>query len=414
MTTIKKARYNITLFFLFMVISITCCRAQSIGYGIAGDRARMPVMFENLNNLVVIPVKINGLLPSKFILDSGVSLTLLTEKALCDILDIPCDRRISLPVIGVLDSITGCISTGVRIDLPGVKSYGQNLVVLDEDYLNLKSFLGNNVQGIIGYDLFRNFVVHVDYINKIVTLIEPGHFRPPRRYDKIPVEMISNRPYITCEVTDENGITHDLTLLVDLGASFAIMFEIDSVQVIDIPQKHIETVVGRGLGGDISGYVGRIKQLKIGSYQLEDVIASFYDKYHTPEITPEIRQGAIGGDILSRFHLIIDYPGKAIYVKKNFSFYRTFEFNLSGIEMAASGIGLNQFTITRVIPQSPAERAGVLPGDRIVLFNGKSTEEMTLNELNHQLRLKSGKKIWLKMERDGKKLRCAFKLERSI
>jgi hypothetical protein len=390
------------------------CDAQSIGYQIAGNHKRIPVLFENLNNLVVIPVKINGLLPSKFILDSGVALTILTQKEICNLLDIPCDRKVSLPVIGTLDSVTGCISTGVRIDLPGVRSLGQNLVVLDEDYLNLKNFLGNNVQGIIGYDLFRNFVIEVDYINKTITLIHPDHFKPPRRHDCIPMDIINNRPYIPCVVTTEDGHTVTIPLLMDLGASFAVMFEIDSAQVIDIPFKHIETVVGRGLGGDINGLVGRIKHFRIGSYQLDDVIASFYDKYQTPELSPDIRQGAIGGDILSRFHLFIDYNGKRLYLKRNFSFSRSFEFNLSGMEIVADGLELNQFTVVRIIPESPADRAGVLPGDKIVMFNGRSTEEMTLNELNHQLRIKPGKKIWLRLERDGKWIKRSFTLERSV
>ncbi len=390
------------------------CDAQTIGYRIAGNHKRMPVLFENLNNLVVIPVKINGVLPSKFILDSGVALTILTQKEVCMLLEIPCDRRISLPVIGTLDSVSGCISTGIRIDLPGVRSLGQNLVVLDEDYLSLKNFLGYNVQGIIGYDLFRNFVVEVDYINKMITLIDPDHFKPPRRYDCIPMDIISNRPYLACEVTTEESGSLTIPLLMDMGASFAVMFEIDSAQVIPIPRNHIETVVGRGLGGDIDGLVGRIKHLRIGSYQMDDVIASFYDKYQTPESDPVIRQGAIGGDILSRFHLFIDYGGKKLYLKRNFSFSRSFEFNLSGMEITADGIELNHFTVLRIIPRSPADRAGILPGDKIVMFNGRSTEEMTLNELNHQLRLKPGKKIWLKLERDGRWIKRSFTLERSV
>lgn len=415
LNTIRERRSGIWLLVLSILLgSWIHGGAQTIGYQIAGNHKRMPVLFENLNNLVVIPVKINGLLPSRFILDSGVALTILTQKEVCTLLEIPCDRRISLPVIGTLDSITGCISTGVRIDLPGVRSLGQNLVVLDEDYLNLKNFLGNNVQGIIGYDLFRNFVVEVDYINKMITLIHPDHFKPPRRHDCIPMDIINNRPYLSCEVTTEEGGSLTIPLLMDLGASFAVMFEIDSAQVIPIPPDHIETVVGRGLGGDINGLVGRIKHFGIGSYQMEDVIASFYDKYQTPEPDPYVRQGAIGGDILSRFHLFIDYTGKKLYMKRNFSFPRSFEFNLSGMEIAADGIELNQFTVIRILPRSPADKAGIMPGDKIVMFNGRSTDEMTLNELNHQLRLKPGKKIWLKLDRDGKWIKRSFTLERSV
>jgi hypothetical protein len=388
--------------------------SQTIGYQIDGDRRRIEIPFDNLNNLIIIPVRINGILPSRFILDSGVALTILTEKAICDYMKIPCERRLSLPVIGAKDSVAACISTMVRLDLPGVESLGQNMVVLEEDYLNLTSYLGENVQGIIGYDLFRNFVIRVDYINKVITLIQPGRFKPPHSYDKIPLRVIGNRPYIPVTVYPKEGEPVIVNLLLDLGASHAVMFEIDSTQLVKIPPNHIETIVGRGLGGDITGYMGRINHLQLGSYKLHDVIVSFSDAYGDQEKNPLNRQGAIGGEILSRFYVIVDYAGGALYLKRNFTYARPFEFNLSGLEIMATGIELNQFEVVRVQSDSPAGRAGIQQGDRIMVLNGKDANEMTLNEINHMMRTKPGKKIWLKVERDGKWIKYTFRLERSI
>lgn len=388
--------------------------SQSIGYQIIGERKKTVIPFENLNNLVIIPVQINGALPSRFILDSGVALTILTEKAVCDILRIPCERRISLPVIGTRDSVIGCIASRVRLDLPGVRSMGQNMVVLEEDYLNLTSFLGQNVQGIIGYDVFKHFVVRVDYINKVITLIRPDRFRPPRTFDKIPIQIIGNRPYVQVTQFMEDQSPDSISLLLDLGASHAVMLEIDSSQSVNIPSPRIETVVGRGLGGDISGYLSRMKGLQLGSFRLNDVIYSFSDAYDEEEANRLYRQGALGGEILSRFHLIIDYTENTLYLKRNFTFSRPFEFNLSGLEIIASGVELNQFIVVRLNPGSPACRAGIQPGDRIMLINGKDTKDMSLNEINHMMRTKPGKRMWLKVERNGKWLRFTFRLERSI
>lgn len=387
---------------------------QSIGYQIIGGSKKITIPFENLNNLVIVPVQINGILPSRFILDSGVALTILTEKAVCDFLRIPCERRISLPVIGTRDSVVGCIASRVRLDLPGVRSMGQNMVVLEEDYLNLTNFLGQNVQGIIGYDVFRHFVVRVDYINKVVTLIRPERFKPPRSYDKIPIQIIGNRPYLQVTLFMEDQAPDTVNLLLDLGASHAVMLEIDSSQSVNVPSPHIETIVGRGLGGDISGYLSRVKGIQLGSYRLNDIIFSFSDAYAEQETIRLYRQGALGGEILSRFHLVIDYAGTTLYLKRNFTFSRPFEFNLSGLEVMATGVNLNQFTIVRVNPGSPAGKVGIQPGDRIMLINGKDTKDMTLNEINHMMRTKPGKKMWLKVERNGKWLRFTFRLERSI
>jgi S1-C subfamily serine protease len=58
--------------------------------------------------------------------------------------------------------------------------------------------------------------------------------------------------------------------------------------------------------------------------------------------------------------------------------------------------------IERVIPQSPAEKAGLLPGDQILSVNGK--EIIKLKDLHHAVAGKdSGKEIAMTILREGSK-----------
>jgi hypothetical protein len=411
---VSKSTYFIASCILLIVLPPHCLKSQSIGYEIRGDRNRVELPFDYLNKLVVIPVSINGLLPSKFILDSGVALTILTEKEICNLLGIPCGRQVQIPVIGTMDSVVACIAKDVTLKFPGINGTPQPVVVLEEDYLNLRSFLGDNVQGIIGYDLFRNFVVKVNYSYKTVTLIRPEEFKPPRNYERIPMELINNRPYVKCQIVNDAGVIVPVNLIIDLGASHALMFEIDPAGPIQAPPNSVESLVGRGLGGDILGYLGRIKEFRIGSFFLSDVIVSFADSYDKNEQAPTYRHGALGSDILSRFHVIIDYPDETIYLKQNLTFNTPFEYNLSGMDVMAMGLMLNEFIINQVKQESPADKAGILPGDKILIINGQYAADLTLNEINHILHSRPGRRVWLKLEREGQILRRSFVLVRLI
>ncbi|MFN2216782.1 MAG: peptide-binding protein, partial [Anaerolineales bacterium] len=62
--------------------------AQILGFKIEGDRKKIKIPFELYNNLIVIPVVVNDRLPLRFVLDTGVRTTILTEKVYSQLLDL--------------------------------------------------------------------------------------------------------------------------------------------------------------------------------------------------------------------------------------------------------------------------------------------------------------------------------------
>lgn len=407
-------QYLIILFLLFSSFSGWC---QALGFTLADGKKKVEIPIEIYNNLIVVPVVLNGALPLKFILDTGVRTAILTQKTFSDILNLSYSRKYTISGPGGEQLIDAYITNNVSLELPGVLGRGHALLVLGQDYLELRNYLGTDVHGILGYELFSRFIVQVDYEKKVLTLMQPENFRIRRRFQAVPIKIEDTKPYVTTSVVLADGTQLTAKLLVDSGASHGLMLDPASDVRIIVPPNTVSSVIGRGLGGEITGKVGRIQSLKLGTYDIRSVIANFPDPnsyFDSLKIGATKRNGAIGGEVLSRFTVIFDFPEEQIYLKKNSDFKKKFHYNLSGITLKAKGSRLNVFEVIEVRKQSVADIAGVMEGDLITAINGVSSNTLDLNSINGFFNLKPGKKIHLTVNRKGQPIKIDFALADQI
>ena len=407
-------QYLLSVFILFTSFPVFC---QVLGFSLANGKKKVQIPIEVYNNLIVVPVVLNGALPLKFILDTGVRTAILTEKTFTDILNLSYSRKYSISGPGGEQIIDAYITNNVSLELPGVTGRGHALLVLGEDYLELRNYLGTDVHGILGYELFSRFIIEIDYDKKVLTLSVPSRFKKKRKYQSIPIKIEDTKPYVTTSVVLGDGTQLTAKLLVDSGASHGLMLEPTSDPRITVPDSTVSSIIGRGLGGEITGKVGRIGSLRLGTYEIENVIANFPDPnsyFDSLKLGATQRNGAIGGEVLSRFTVIFNFPKEEMYLKKNSSFKKKFHYNLSGLTIKAKGSRLNVFEVTEVRQQSVADHAGVLAGDLIVSINGVATATLELNTINGFFNNKPGKKINLVVDRKGQPLRLSFELADQI
>lgn len=405
---------SITLVLFFVLFTSAFCQAQ-IGFAITSKANRVTIPIEVVNNLIVVPVTLNGTLPLKFILDTGVKNTILTDRSFTDILDISYDRQ--LEIVGADGNVVDAyLAKNLTLDLPGVIGKGQAMIVLQEDYLQLRTHLGMDVHGIIGFEIFNRFIVEIDYENKKLVLHEPFKFKRKQFLKKIPIEIVRSKPFISADVEFSNGSRiKDCRLMMDTGASHSILFDQTEDQAIKRPEVFIETFLGRALGGEIQGSIGRIERLKFSKFKFDDVLVSFSETDLSDQASRiNSRAGTIGGEIFSRFRIIIDYFNKEVSFARNRDYRKKFEFNMSGLEIAAKGKGLNDFYIYKVNENSPAYRSGIRPGDRLRYVNGMNASELKLSVINSFFRSRVGKKMKLKLERNNEIIVRKFKLEKII
>ena len=140
-------------------------------------RTRVEIPIEIHNNLVVVPLVLNDQLPLKFVLDTGVRTAILTQKSFSDILNLVYSRKYTITGPGGEKMVDAYVTNNVSLGLPGVHGRGHALLVLDQDYLELRNYLGTDVHGILGYELFSRFIVKVDYERNLLTLYLPNVFK---------------------------------------------------------------------------------------------------------------------------------------------------------------------------------------------------------------------------------------------
>ena len=407
-----------SLLTLFLgVLSFMSLQGQNLGFQLAGGKKKVHIPIEIHNNLIVVPVVLNDALPLKFILDTGVRTTILTQKTFTDILNLPYSRKYTISGPGGLNLVEAYVTNNVSLELPGVSGRGHAMLVLGQDYLELRNYLGTDVHGILGYELFSRFIIQIDYEKRILTLMLPEKFHRGRKYQSLPITIEDTKPYVKANIVFQNGKTLKAKLLMDSGASHGLMLEPSSDSNIQVPSNAVSSLIGRGLGGEIVGKVGRIESIGIGNFKLDNAIANFPDPNSYSDsikVGNVFRNGAIGGEILSRFVVIFDFPAEKVYLKKNSSFKKNFYYNLSGITLKAKGSQLTTFEVMEVRDKSPSKVSGILPGDIIITLNGIPAQSLDLNMMNGLLNSKPGKHVRLELNRNGERLKMDIELRDPI
>ncbi len=402
--------------YFFLIIGLFFQRpikAQEAGFRMDANKGHVSLYFKQINNLIIVPIELNDSLRLNFILDTGVRSGILFVEDSAFLKNQNC-RQLKISGLGQAGEIPACIINNAQIRLSGVVGKGLSLIVLDGSFLNLESHLGYPVHGILGSDFFNHFVVKIDYVSSKISIYEKGKASISRKYQAIPLQIESGRPYFKANFVQETGNCAQGSFLMDTGASHGILLEPDEQRGIHLPSKTIPTVIGWGLSGQIDGLLGRISQLCIGPYSFSNAIGSFVD--FLPAASPSLpdRIGSIGGEILSRFTLIIDYQGEMLYLQRNFHYKRRFDHDMSGMEVVLDKATAHSFRVAHVLQNSPAAEAGIEVGDQIVALNRKGSGQLSLEEIQGALRVSSAEPLQLVILRNRQYLSFSLRLRRLI
>lgn len=406
------------LAFILMINTCFCSTAKGqkeFGFKMPEKIKSISMPFELHNNLIIIPVTINRFLTLKFILDTGVETAILTEKLYSDLLEINYLRELTIAGPGIIDSVQAYVANEVIFSLPGgIIGQNMNMLVLKEDYLKLSENIGDDVHGIIGYDIFSRFVVDINYDEHMLTLTDPRKFKRNRRATEVPLDIVGSKPFIKATIK-QNYQKADLDIMVDTGASHAALLDYNNVTDVSLPEKKMITRLGRGIAGDIPGYIGRMDSVQIECFGFESMLVSApFDGAYNKVIKRGARVGTFGGELLTRFRVTFDYNNQMMYLKKGTEYKNKFEYDMSGLSLNSVGKKYDTLKVVAVTQSSPAAYADIRVGDVIHKINGKNLKTHTLSEVFQLLRSKDGRKIVVKIYRDGEKLKKTFRLKRLI
>ena len=339
------------------------------------------IPFELAVRHVVVKGTINKSRPLAFVLDTGANRAIVR-------LDVA--KELGLSLHGNVrtggagaGSQQGFLVRDATWSLAGLDGFAQP-VTLALPFRDLPSGMGRDIDGIVGGEFIRQFVVELDYQARSMTLHDPKTFAYNGRGQTLPIELNSNgHPVLKATITLAGGEAIEAPFVLDIGSGLAIALHSPFVAEHNLPPpdaKIIRAIGMAGAGGKSHGRIGRVEALTIGSLTIKSPITMFSEDKGGAFANAALA-GNLGAQIASRFRMYLDYGRLRIILEPSPTFAEPFDRAHSGIALRAGGADFRTFRVHEVLENSPATDAGIQEGDIITAIDGTSAATLTLSAI---------------------------------
>ncbi len=424
-------KYKISLLFL-LFLRLFPVNAQQVKPVWSGK-------FIEENGLIILPVTVNGDTLHLFF-DTGSRPVVLFSPGTGTRTDTAGMKKIFIRSIGNKRLIPAYRSDDNTVQLGPIRQQNVPLLVLKKNFIDAESFFKTKIDGLIGTEFFKNYVVKIDFFRKRFK-IYPRKPAIPKRFKQTPLRFINGIPNIRFEVSGRKTV-----LALDTGNN-------DYLWLFNLPEteryKKVRLRIGRSITGDIEGWRTLADSIGPDDKTLDGVPVSVPDTSLLEDINRIYHaRGILGTAWLRNYRFFIDFRHKKLYYRKPWWHKFRIVYDKSGIVLqystprwiayekiipAETGgpvpglsekpdlIPLRKVTrfrysrlakITEIIPGTPADKAGLRKGDLILKINGHFVFQFkNLAEINTILGGKEGKIIFLDVLRNEKQMRFRFRLK---
>jgi hypothetical protein len=200
----------------------------------------------------------------------------------------------------------------------------ENITMVMPNLSALKADLKENVVGIIGYSILRNYKVLIDYENQTITLYKFEDELSVMEYKELDFTFDNNITIpqfdIEIELSEKEKIKGKV--LFDTGAALSLMLNVPFIEEngIETKLKSIEVLEKetKSLNGNFKASKGELSSLALNGFNFHKVEVFLPSKDLKSGVS--VMQGylgILGNEIIKQFNWIIDYKAMKMYMKPN-------------------------------------------------------------------------------------------------
>ncbi len=310
--TTKAPWKKCILFMVATMLFTTAYSSKNSRFRFINDKTETSFRFTMVQNLIVIPVKVNNM-DLNLILDTGMRSIVLFGKQFEKKLETLDDVTVKLSGYGKKKNRPGKLSLGNEINIADVLGTEMGIVIMPNPDLFRQVGL-KDIDGIIGYEIFSRFKVKIDYPGTEITLYEPFVNLTLPQFEAIPLTIRDTKPYIPAKMINNEGAVTQGYFHVDTGSAQDILLFHHKDKPHNFKSAR-HTTVGVGIGGRIKGYRADPTTLYIGNHYLKEVEPKYVLRgFSNREL--QDAQGSIGSDFLSDSVIVFDYVHQKMYISK--------------------------------------------------------------------------------------------------
>ncbi|WP_157772367.1 aspartyl protease family protein [Lacunisphaera limnophila] len=301
----------------------------------------------------------------RFMVDTGSSVTLVSP-ALADVLRQK-ERRGTLP-----RTLPVRGANGREVALPAItlrqlqlgEAYFERVPAIVYDFTEFSAHVGQPIDGIVGFSLFRDTLLTLDYPAAQLEIapnpaLAPAAPRPPRT-SVVPYNREQPTPFIPVQMGNESFFA-----LVDTGSDLGLSLNPAGLHPRFTHGPRVGLIVG-SLDGNQRQLVGRLEQnITIGTQLV-----------HQPVVDLTENLSSLGGELLRHFRLTFDQQRHTV------TLVRTTDGPVELPGRRSTGLSFRRFPnywrLLAVVPDTPNSSLPVQPGDLCVRINGELVEHWTL------------------------------------
>ncbi len=269
----------------------------------SGTSAVMP--FEWKGNEILLKVAIDGHDNLKLAMDTGASFTSVDGICVSQY-NIP--RSSDYQALGGIgkETVLSNRTQNLNLDLPGLSINQVSLAISPAFW---------HIDGLLGYDILRNYVIKIDYVNKTVEFISPQSFDPKNAGTPIPCFIDHTRIMVKVKLKNNDSESDAEDFVMDTGCYNGLVVS------QHFSAAHPQLAFTNGVESRSEGVGGMVMQENVpcaeaefGAINVTNPAVSLVKK--DQGLFTHLN-GLIGNKVWSNYDVTIDYPNGKVYLKPN-------------------------------------------------------------------------------------------------
>jgi hypothetical protein len=291
----------------------------------ASGNSALKIPFELYNNHIYLKVGVNGSKPLTFLLDTGAPHLIDTSQAKTLGLKLKPHGQGQGMGEGKVDTYT---SQGVSFSLPGLSLSNQWVGVLSLDGVavcaseivadergNVRKCEPNEqrcqrrvIDGVLGDDFFKRFVVEIDYDAGLMNVYAPAAYKYQGTGESIPLELTDRYSFVQVQLSIAGRAPVNGRFIIDTGNAQALILSRPFIEANRLlpPASELTKFAICGIGGYSETLIGTVSTLQLGNIKISEPVTGFAQA-KSGNLADGTFEGNIGAGILRHFKVIFDY-----------------------------------------------------------------------------------------------------------